>query len=67
MAKQTIPGIQAAGGGAIRKVVGPVLVVMMLVFIVKDPLQAAEWARTFGSQLGAFLNALQTFLEGVSA
>ncbi|WP_146134834.1 hypothetical protein [Actinopolyspora mortivallis] len=66
MSKQTIPGIQA-GGSALRKIVGPALLITILIFVTREPVQAAEWTRTFFSQLGGFLNALRTFLEEVSA
>jgi hypothetical protein len=45
MAKQTIPGFQTGGGGMLRKLIGTVVVLALLVIVVKHPADAANWVK----------------------
>ncbi len=62
MAKNVIPGVKT-GGGVLSKVIGTAVVLAILVMVVRHPTDAASFAKTLFSGLGAFIDGLVSFFR----
>ncbi|EHR53353.1 hypothetical protein SacmaDRAFT_5188 [Saccharomonospora marina XMU15] len=60
MAKQTFPGLQTSTN-PLKKVIGTVVVLALLVVVAKYPADAASWVKT----LLSWLDGVVTFLRQV--
>jgi hypothetical protein len=64
MARNVIPGMKT-GGGMMSKVIGTAVVLAILVIVVKHPSDAANFAKTVFSGLGAVIDGLVSFLRSL--
>jgi hypothetical protein len=62
MARNVIPGLKT-GGGVMSKVIGTAVVLAILVIVVKHPTDAANFAKTIFSGLGAVIDGLVSFFR----
>jgi hypothetical protein len=62
MARNVIPGMKT-GGGVMSKVIGTAAVLAILVMVVKHPTDAASFAKTLFSALGAVIDGLVSFFR----
>lgn len=61
MSNNTIP-LRARGAG-VSKFAGLLMIAVAVTLIVKDPVDAASWARELAKFLGHVINSLDTFLR----
>ncbi|WP_431901284.1 hypothetical protein [Amycolatopsis thermoflava] len=66
MAKQTFPGLKT-GSGLLPKVATALVVLALLAIVVKHPADAATWAKSLGSGIGAIIDGIATFVRQLSA
>lgn len=64
MARNVIPGLKT-GGGMLSKVIGTAVVLAILVMVVKHPTDAASFAKTIFSGLGAVIDGLVSFFRSL--
>lgn len=64
MARNVIPGMKT-GGGVMSKVIGAAVVLAILVIVVKHPTDAASFAKTLFSGLGAVIDGFVSFFRSL--
>lgn len=64
MARNVIPGLKT-GGGVLSKVIGTAVVLAILVIVVKHPTDAASFAKTLFSVLGAIIDGFVNFFRSL--
>ncbi|MDR7301824.1 hypothetical protein [Haloactinomyces albus] len=67
MAKQSIPGIQTNGGGALKKFVGALVALAVLAMVVQYPNESAVWVKGILGGLSDLVSALVVFLKALTA
>lgn len=64
MAKQTFPGL--ATGGAGKKTVGFLFLAALIVFVVRNPSDAAEAAKGIGNLVVSVIDGIASFIRQVA-
>jgi len=64
MARNVIPGMKT-GSGMMSKVIGIAVVLAILVIVVKHPTDAASFAKTLFSGLGAVVDGFVSFFRSL--
>jgi hypothetical protein len=64
MARNVIPGLKT-GGGIMSKVIGTAVTLAILVIVVKHPTDAASFAKSIFSALGAVIDGLVSFFRSL--
>jgi hypothetical protein len=65
MARNLIPGLKT-GGGLMSKVIGTAVVLAILVMVVRHPTDAASFAKSIFSVLGAIIDGLVSFFRSLA-
>lgn len=64
MAKSMLPTMKT-GGGAGKKLLGVVVLLAVVVLVVRNPVEAATWAKQGAALVGNFADALGVFFGAV--
>lgn len=63
MTKTQFPMMPKAGGAIMPKLLGLLVLGAVLMLVIKDPVEAATWARGLFGFLGSVMDAIATFLR----
>lgn len=59
--------VPAGGSGLLPKVLGALIALALLVFVVKHPTDAANWAKAIAAGIGSIIDGIAAFTRQLAA